>query len=162
MLFRNQDLSLTMLLVEVMLPPGPPWTQRGFCVCAHLLRPHIENHEFSPLPPLLIQFCRAFVLPFLTVVTLAPIVLGLVTEAIRLSMCNKPPVPTVTVFPTWMSSSPQHRPVWALKPAPCWALQGALEGDRQGWRREKGLATSCRLLFLPGGIVSPGQRAPHS
>lgn len=150
MVFRNQDLSLTMLLVEVMLPPGPPWRQRSFCVCvcAHLLRPHIENHEFSPLPPLLIQFCRAFVLPFLTVVTLAPIVLGLVTEAIRLSVCNKPPMPPVTVSPAWMSSSPQHRPVWALKPAPCWALPRAHQ------REIEGAGGGRRARQLPAGSSS--------
>ena len=118
------------------------------CVCAHLLCPHIENHEFSLLPPLLIQFCRAFVLPFLTVVTLAPIVLGLVTEAIRLSMCNKPPMPAVTVFPTLMSSSPQHLPVWALKPAPCWAL------PRAHWREIDGAGGGRRAWQLPAGSSS--------
>ena len=161
-----------MLLVEVMLPPGPPWRQSGgvcvwgggggVCVgvcgggvgvgvCVQPLRPHIESHEFSLLPPLLIQYCRAFVLPFLTVVTLAPIVLGLVTEGMRLSVCNKPPVPAVTMSPARMSSSPQYHPVWALN----LLLVGLCPGRTGG--RQRGLEEGeWPGSFLPAPLPSRG------
>ena len=125
------------------------------CVCAQPLRPHIESHEFSLLPPLLIQYCRAFVLPFLTVVTLAPIVLGLVTEGLRLSVCNKPPVPAVAMSPARMSSSPQYHPVWALNLLLVGLCPGRTGGRRRGLEEGEGPGSFLLAPLLSRGICEP-------
>ena len=136
-------------------------TERGFrvcvcvCVCAQPLRPHIESNEFSLLPPLLIQYCRAFVLPFLTVVTLAPIVLGLVTEGLRLSVCNKPPVPAVAMSPARMSSLPQYHPVWALNLLLVGLCPGRTGGRRRGLEEGEGPGSFLLAPLLSRGICEP-------
>lgn len=115
------------------------------------------EHEFTPMLPTLIWCYGDYSSPlFVTFDSEEP---GLqYLESVYLfdssSCSDKSPLSPMSL--------PQHHPIWALNPDPCWALpKGVLKGDWRG--RGEGLPACFLFLWVtPSNPASSWQRTPPS